>query len=239
MDRPEVDYVDDDDEDDDAAVANGGFATPVPEKKCPENPKPNAKYENFTYTDMFSEPATTTPNSAKQPPPPSSSSENTESDGAKTMSRLYSHGENSNFVMVKSYPIANWPFLRHWFLAFRDIEWHPGTPTNPIFVPMNNYERGEIEKIYELCDTCANNYLRAKIEQDKHFFLPFFNCDTMVGNRMETTLIFCIIIFFIFSIILPSIILFVMFLVSIVSLLSVNKFLSRKPEYIHCVHIKH
>lgn len=181
------------------------------------------KYENFMYTNMFSSNVAAINNKQTN----------------KLRSLLYENISNKNFIMVKSYPIANWPFLRHWFLSFRDLEWHPGTPNNPVYVQKDYYECGEIEKIYELCDKCANCFLAAKIEQDKHFFLPFFNCDTMVGNRMETTLIFSIVIFFMFSIILPSIILFVMFLVSVMSLLSVNKFLCRKPEYMHCDHITH
>lgn len=183
-----------------------------------------SKYDNFIYTDMFHSDN-------------NDSANNNKSTTNKILSQLYENIPNKNFIMVKSYPITNWPFLRHWFLSFRELEWHPGTPNNPVYVQKDYYERGEIEKIYELCDMCANCFLEAKIEQDKHFFLPFFNCDTMVGNRMETTLIFSIIIFFMFSIILPSVILFVMFLVSVMSLLSVNKFLCRKPEYMHCEHI--
>lgn len=176
------------------------------------------KYQNFTYTSIFTSDKRT--NYVKPP-----------------ISNLYMHQPTRHFLLLKSYAIDELAFLRHWYIAYNNIEWHPGMPNGPIYVKPNTYGHGEIEKIYEYCTQCADDFIQKKIEGDKDFYLPFYNCDTMLGNCVETCLIittlFCFGVFLIFN----SIVVLILSIVSSITVVLANQYLNRVPQYESCPHI--
>lgn len=177
------------------------------------------KYQNFIYKSIFTSPERNNDNIDEH------------------ATSLYRHNTNRHYILVKSYSINDLPFLRHWYLAYNNIEWHPGTPNSAIYITPNTHGNGEIEKIYEYCTECADDMLQKNIEYDKKFYLPFYNCDTMLGNCVETTMLLASLISLIIAIILKSIIVFIFFIICTLTLLTANKFLPRPPTFSVCKHI--
>lgn len=177
------------------------------------------KYQNFIYKSIFTSPE-----------------RNDTGIDAKATS-LYKHHKDRHFIILKSYSINELPFLRHWYLAYNNIEWHPGTPNSAVYVTPNSHGCGEIEKIYEYCTLCADDMFKQKIESDKQFYLPFYNCDTMLGNCVETCMILISLVSLCCSLLLKSIIAFILFIICTITLLTANKFLHRSPTYEVCKHI--
>lgn len=187
------------------------------------------KYENFIYKSPFQ-----------------SSTFDTEQqnnvDFKLYSSRLYEIKSNSDthFILIKSIPTGMISVLRHYYLAWRDIEWHPGSPNDDIYTKANAFGKGTVHYIYELCSYCADNFLCTNIERDINFHIVYFNCDSMLSDSVQTTITLLIFINIIYAIIMPMdyIISFSTFIILIGTLICVNNIGGKNCNYIKCQHIK-
>lgn len=145
---------------------------------------------------------------------------------------------NNHFILIKYYNISKYPMLIHWYIAYKNIEWHPGTPENDIYVPKNYYNKPNyVSKIFECCTECGNTFMQKKIETDKKFSLLLYNCDTMLGNCVETTLFGIMFVLLVVSIIFKSIIALLFLIVALLSLYFTNRVTKTTIYYEKCRHI--
>lgn len=194
----------------------------------------NSKYKNFVYSPIIGKTSTEILKLNK----------NNDTKVAQEFNGKHSilnrnQDTNSHFLLIKSYNISRYPMLLHWYVAYKNIEWHPGTPDNDIYVPRNYYNKPNIvNKIYECCTDCGNEFMKKNIEKDKNFFLLCYNCDTMLGNCVETILFGVMFILLLMSLILKSLIAFVFFIVSLISLFFTNSVIKTSIYYEKCEHIE-
>lgn len=145
--------------------------------------------------------------------------------------------KDSHILLIKSYKIKSIPLFRHWYVVYKNIEWHPGTPSGPVYVDTDFYNTGDIHHIYEYCKECADDFLSKNIEKDKKFFLLFYNCDTMLGNSMETIFVMSTVFTAIGALLYKSFIACIICLISLISLVTINYLVQLQPKYSYCRHI--
>lgn len=138
-------------------------------------------------------------------------------------------------IQQKSFAVKHLPFIRHNFLALPDhrLEIHPGLKPRETVENYHGDGRVDIDRI--VCKKCYNDMIdRAK---SNTFFMPFFNCDTIAGQAVQTTFGWVIIPFIIGGILLKSIILISIALLLLLALILYNCYdFSHKTT--KCEHVK-
>lgn len=112
-------------------------------------------------------------------------------------SRLYNVKEiSTTLFVVKIEPLALVNCFNHHYLEFDDCEWHPGSPSNPIFISRQIRKNTKICKILELCNVCAIKFMLNLFKFDSQFNLFFKNCQSILGDVTQTLLfwafVFCL-----------------------------------------------
>lgn len=157
-------------------------------------------------------------------------------------SGLYSKNLRSHMLILKSHPVSWMPFFEHWFLAYRNFEWHPGAPNEEIYTERacghENLKKGtRVRHVYECCKSCADFFLEQSIKQDRRFSLIGRNCDIILGNGTETLL------FYLGSLAIFVSLFFELWLISILAIAALfamyldHKFVRQNITYSACDHI--
>lgn len=156
-------------------------------------------------------------------------------------SRLGSVSTESTIMLKKKYHLYSIPILpSHFFLLVDGKEFHPGAHYTPIFIEPSNPDDSYIMSMEECCGHCTYNRLINYFETDKNYSLGFNNCQNILGENLESCLLWLSVVFTTFYIV-SGIVLYVVIALVTVTFVVLRENVSASTsniEYTCCPHIK-
>lgn len=156
-------------------------------------------------------------------------------------SRLESGTTETSIFLKKKYHLYNIPLLpSHFFLLVDGKEFHPGSSETPIFVNASDPSESYTLSMEEKCHHCAYYELKKYFDADKDYSLGFNNCQNVLGEHLETCLLWAAVTATVCYISIGEIIFVVVavFLATFVILLENFRNSKSKFEYMACPHIR-
>lgn len=154
-------------------------------------------------------------------------------------SRLLNNKSPTTIFLVQTDSVSFFAPLKHYYIEFDHLQWHPGAPTNPIFESVANQkvpEEGNLIGIYEACDVCSKEFMRINFKSDNSFNILINNCQIQFGEISQTVVSVIAIGSLLTLVFLRSWLIILFLFIAVISILFAKK--KKALHYDKCIHIR-